>query len=248
MSPAGVATSPGWYSVEELTRYAFGRSDVVMANEAHSGKLRCVRTRRVGERMIQAAHEAGVRRLAMEALYTVPVLTPVTELPRAGGGYLGQPDMRSLMSAALQLGWTLWRYEDDVPVGADPDYLVGLEYTNRRELSQAQHLNALVEAAPGEGLLVWCGNGHAYKAPVQDWVPMGHHFRALSGIDAFVIDQSVTVDFPGGSMLSPEGQAELVAPLTEFGGTAGLLREHAPDPLNRMSVDALVVSTDNGMI
>ena len=39
-----------------------------MANEAHNGFARCVRTREVGVRMIWAAHEAGGRRLAMEAL------------------------------------------------------------------------------------------------------------------------------------------------------------------------------------
>jgi hypothetical protein len=39
-----------------------------MADEAHNGMARCVRTRDVGVRIVQAAHEAGVRRLAMEAL------------------------------------------------------------------------------------------------------------------------------------------------------------------------------------
>ena len=58
----------GWCSVEDLVRWAFAHAPVVMANEAHSGLARCVRTREVGVRMIQAAHEAGVRRLAMEAL------------------------------------------------------------------------------------------------------------------------------------------------------------------------------------
>jgi hypothetical protein len=55
----------GWCSVEDLVRWAFAHAPVVMANEAHSGLARCVRTREVGVRMIQAAHEAGVRRLAM---------------------------------------------------------------------------------------------------------------------------------------------------------------------------------------
>ena len=58
----------GWCSVEDLFRWAFAHAPVVMANEAHSGLARCVRTREVGMRMIQGAHEAGVRRLAMEAL------------------------------------------------------------------------------------------------------------------------------------------------------------------------------------
>jgi hypothetical protein len=47
----------GWCSVEDLVRWAFAHAPVVMANEAHSGLARCVRTREVGVRMIQAAHE-----------------------------------------------------------------------------------------------------------------------------------------------------------------------------------------------
>ena len=58
----------GWRPVAELTRWGFAHAQVVMANEAHDGLRRCVRTREVGIRMIRAAHQAGVRRLAMEAL------------------------------------------------------------------------------------------------------------------------------------------------------------------------------------
>jgi hypothetical protein len=59
----------GWHPVEDLIQWGFGHAPVVMANEAHSGLARSVRTREVGVRMVQAAHEAGVRRLAMEALH-----------------------------------------------------------------------------------------------------------------------------------------------------------------------------------
>ena len=62
------AVVEGWCSVEELVRWGFAHAPVVMANEAHSGWARCIRTRDVGVRMIRSAHEAGVRRLAMEAL------------------------------------------------------------------------------------------------------------------------------------------------------------------------------------
>ena len=58
----------GWRPVEDLVRWGFGQAPVVMANELHSGLARSVRTRVIGARMIRAAHEAGVRRLAMEAL------------------------------------------------------------------------------------------------------------------------------------------------------------------------------------
>ena len=34
----------GWRPVEDLVRWGFGHAPVVMANEAHSGLARCVRT------------------------------------------------------------------------------------------------------------------------------------------------------------------------------------------------------------
>jgi len=80
----------GWRLVEDLIRWGFGQSPVVMANEAHSGLTRCVRTRDIGVRMIRAAHEAGVRRLAMEALPWPAKDTPgpIRAIPPADGGYL----------------------------------------------------------------------------------------------------------------------------------------------------------------
>jgi len=85
----------GWRPVEDLVRWGFAHAPVVMANEAHSGLARCVRTREVGVRMIQAAHEAGVRRLAMEALPhrrgdpQGPILASLNDVLAAHGGTAG---------------------------------------------------------------------------------------------------------------------------------------------------------------
>jgi hypothetical protein len=56
--------------------------------------------------MIRAAHEAGVRRLAMEALPwpARDVAGPIRAIPEWDIGYLAQPDMRRLIAAALELG------------------------------------------------------------------------------------------------------------------------------------------------
>ena len=241
----------GWCSVEDLTRYAFARARVVMANEAHSGLERCVRTRKVGVRMVRAAHEAGVRRMAMEAL-EVPAdgtLGPIRDVPAERGGYLAQPEMRSLIGAALELGWTLWAYEAAIPRDADPEELVSMEFTNRREREQAVNLCRLVADAPAEPLLAWCGNSHAMKAAKGEWVPMGQHFAALSSAPAFVIDQDVTVDFGGeAKRWVRELLASIGDRLEAFGGTAGILRDQAPPPLDTWpGVDAVVVSIDNAL-
>jgi hypothetical protein len=237
-------------TIADLTAWAFARTPVVMVNEAHDGMARCSRTRRVGLRIVQAAHQAGVRRLAMEAL---PRLDggepgPILHLPEASGGYLAQQDLRDLISAALGLGWTLWAYEAqlDARLAADRERIVSLDFTNWREREQALNLSQLLtgDASP---LLVWCGNGHASKEAIGDWTPMGAHFAGLSGIDPFVIDQTATIEFPG---TSEPWKSELVLTLagvlTEHGGTVAVRREHAPEPLDEWTwVDAVILSTDN---
>ena len=241
----------GWRPVAELTRWGFAHAQVVMANEAHDGLRRCVRTREVGIRMIRVAHEAGVRRLAMEALPWPAEGNPgpIRVIPPGHGGYLAQPEMRRLISTALELGWTLWAYDAVIRVtaDADPAELLSLEFTNWREREQAQNLCHLLAAAPAEPLLVWSGNSHASKQAAGEWIPMGCHFTALAGMDAFVIDQTVSIDWRGRSRSWLPGLLATLGPdLAAWGGTAGILRAQAPPPLdNRTGVDAVVVSTDN---
>jgi hypothetical protein len=242
----------GWRSVEELIGWGFAHTPVVMANEAHSGLARCIRTRDMGVRMIGAAHEAGVRRLAMEALPWPARGTPgpILAIPPAPGGYLAQPDMRRLITTALELGWSLWAYEAEPAAGTSQAEMLSIEFTNWREREQAGNLCQLRAAAPAEPLLVWCGNGHAGKEAADQWVPMGWHFRAMSSTDPFVIDQTVTVAFDSRSQPWVHGLlAGLGETLAGYGGTAGILRDQAPAPLNGWTgVDAVVVSTDNALI
>jgi len=238
----------GWRSVEELTRWGFAHAPVVMANEAHNGLARCVRTRDIGVRMIEAAHQAGVRQLAMEALPRPEdgTLGPIRAIPSVPAGYLAQPDMRRLINTALELDWILWAYEADVQPADDPAELLTQKVTDWRECEQAQNL-CQVLAAPARPLLVWSGNGHASKKASDEWVPMGHHFAALSGIDPFVIDQAVTVAWRKQPQPWVQDLLAAIQPtLASYGGTAGILREQAPPPLDCWpGVDAVIVSTDN---
>jgi hypothetical protein len=246
-----VAAVEGWCSVEELIGWGFAHAPVVMANEAHSSLARCIRTREAGVRMIQAAHEAGVRRLAMEALpwpsHDTP--GPIVAIPPARGGYLAQPDMRRLITSALELDWSLWAYEAEPPAGTSQAEMLTREFTNWRDREQARNLCRLRAAAPAEPLLVWCGNGHACKEATQERVPMGWHFRAMSGTDPFVIDQTVTVAFDSRSQpWVQELLATLGQTLAAHGGTAGILRDYAPAPLSTWpGVDAVIISTDNAL-
>ncbi|MGH3295721.1 MAG: hypothetical protein ACRDP7_28375, partial [Trebonia sp.] len=124
-----------------------------------------------------------------------------------------------------------------------------MEFTNWREREQAANLCRLTAADPAEPLLVWCGNGHASKIEADDWIPMGRHFRTMSGTYPFVIDQTVTVAWHEEPQpWVPPLLAELSETLAAHGGSAGILRDQAPASLAcRDYADAFVVSTENNL-
>jgi len=242
-----------WRTPQELVQECFRRGRVVMLNEAHHGLKRCVRTRELGRQILPSAHAMGVRHLAMEALQPgdAEAANTTRRPPDDADGYLAQPDMRNLIQAALELGWTLWRYEADIdhaPAALVEQGPMSQAFTNWREAEQARNLAAVLAGlAASDRLLVWCGNSHASKAASLDWTPMGHHFAALVAEGAFVIDQAVTVAFPGIEQQQAALVTELAPILDRYGGTAGLLREDAGPLACWPGVDALILSTDNAM-
>jgi hypothetical protein len=128
---------------------------------------------------------------------------------------------------------------------------MSLEFTNWRELEQARELASIVEDLRGDHLLVWCGNAHAIKAPLPGgsgmWVPMGLHFTELSGVEPFVIDQTLTVRFVAGQRRPYEAVIDQIRPVLEqFGGSAGVLRADVPAEYPfPQGVDAWILSLHN---
>lgn len=236
-----------WRTPEELVEMGFSRSRVVMMNEAHSGLERCIRTREIGRRILPRAHHVGVRHLAMEALWPdlVEEANHTRKLPNVSQGYLSQPEMRAFIQAALDLGWTLIAYEADT--NQQPANLSPTEANNWREEEQARNLFQALQSLPRETkLLVWVGNSHHSKIIVEDWQPMGYQFIQMSGLNPFVIDQIVTVQFPQASPIGQGLVEQFAAELEALGGTAGFVREEAPSVLkDRAVADAFILSTQN---
>ena len=243
-------------TAEELVEIGLSRSRVALMNEAHNGWFRCVRSREIGRRVLPVAHAAGVRHLAMEALANPGLVEEANQsrsLPEIRGqSYLAQPEMRGFIQTALDLRWTLIGYEADMslaPAEWDP---MSDEFTSWREKQQALNLVRALESLPSDTrILVWCGNGHLYKSRLPwagSWEPMGWHFRDLSGIDPFAIDQVVTVDFG-----EPIDEKQAVAlerytpDLRILGGTAGFLADEAPEAWATEDVDAVLISLQNEM-
>jgi hypothetical protein len=259
-----------WRSPEEIAEIAFQRAAVVMMNEAHSGWKRCIRTRQIGQRILPVAHQAGVRHLAMEALFPdFANFSNRTRQPMSGDfGYLSQPEMKVFIQAALDLGWTLIPYEADnfkwisEKHGLDTSSageaekrswfqsfqaeFTSPEFTNWREEQQALNLIKILRSLPGNSsLLVWCGNSHPSKEPLEGWLPMGYQFKRQARIDPFVIDQLRTVNFAQ-NPFRLELLQQFSGELQKRGGTAGFLSEEAPDWLrDSLSEDACLLSTQN---
>src|SRR5947209_16180778 len=193
------ARDVAWLSVEELVREGFRRSRVVMMNEASSGLKRCVRTRLAGRRILPIAWTAGARMLAVEAMGPPGGVPPVPAI-------LEQPDMAELLATARRLGLRLSGYDADartIPLQLRTK-TKSPAFSNWRDERQAGHLAALVrEVQPGERMLVWAGNLHHTKVRFMAYQPTGWQFRAKTGIDPFVVDQTPTVAFVERRGMSP---------------------------------------------
>ncbi|MBI4345260.1 MAG: hypothetical protein HY553_00285 [Elusimicrobia bacterium] len=243
-------------SPAELVAIGFSRSRVVVVNECHDGMRRCRRTREVGRAVLPAAHAAGVRHLAMEALHPrfAEEANRTRRPPAGGGAYLSQDDMLALISDALGLGWTLVPYEADFnlrPGGDGPRESAA--DANWRDEEEAKNLAAaLGRLAPAGKTLVWCGHSHQRKTPQaflgEPWIRMAQRLTEL-GHEPFVIDQSVTVEYEPGRSPRRDDVGRFRAELEALGGTGGFLREEDPSPTWRQdaSADAYVLSLDNRM-
>ena len=243
---------PRWRSPEELAEIGLSRSRVLMVNEAHDGLNRCVRTRDIGVRLIEPAHAAGGRHLAMEAL--TPDFAAAANRGRcleAGSGYLAQADQRRLMTAALEHGWSLIAYEAEVGAGNREDAAA----LNDRQEQQARNLAAAFGSLSANAkLMVWCGWSHHFKRPIRSadgkLELMGSRFQRLAKSTPFCIDQCLTIR----SDVPKYGEPLFVRchrpTLEQFGGTAGYLVGLASGRVAwteglRRGVDAVVCSLHN---
>jgi hypothetical protein len=185
------ASEIAWLTPEQLCREGLRRSRVVMVNEAQSGGRRCVRNRRIGRRILPVAWAGGARLLAMEALGPPDGEPPAPEV-------LVQPDMAELLATAGGLGFKLAGYDADggaVPIRLRTKMRSPM-FSNWRDSVQAANLATLLQGLPaGERMLVWATNLHHSKVRYMAYQPTGWRFRNLTGVDPFVIDQTVTVTY-----------------------------------------------------
>ena len=266
-----------WQSPEALIEIGFSQARVVMMNEAHDGELRCIRTREIGTRILPIAHQHGCRYLALEALYP-PLLSINVSRQLPDGdfqeiGYLAQPEMRKLVQTALDLDWTLIAYEADTRLylqeqGFNPDYqtyspddwqaiVLTDEFWTWREQTSAHNLRQAFHTLPDDAkMLVWVGWGHHSRVPLQVFgdtpqYAMGYYFEQGIGESIFTIEQTSTIHDGAVSGDWKAFAQKQVDTLQKYGGTAGFMRNDAPQALNESAkihaYDAYLLSLDNAM-
>jgi hypothetical protein len=186
-------------------------------------------------------------------------------------GYLSQPEMREFAQSALDAGWRLISYEADpiqwlstrhhIEISNPHDLqeiqsvlqthqaeITSMEFNNWREEQQARNLIEALESLPANTpLLVWCGNSHQSKRPLQGWIPMGYRFKEISGMDPFSIDQTRSVNFAD-DPYHFEPFEGFTQDLMTHGGTAGFLLQEAPPTfMHNTDADAYLLSLYNEM-
>lgn len=153
---------------------------VVMINEAHTKPQH----RLFAESLLAPLYQAGFRILAIEALSWGDLLINQRKYPLGiSGTYTKEPYFANLIRKALALGFSLVSYEQKTLAPS----------IQERERQQAEHLAHHLKENPATKLLVFAG--HLHIAKTEDKTTgaktMATLFREITGIDPFVIEQTI---------------------------------------------------------
>jgi hypothetical protein len=172
-------------AVEAIASAAAARQ-VVMINEEHRTPVH----RALTLRLLPALYAKGFRYFAAETLDEGDA-----ELNRRGyptqktGFYTADPVYADVIRTALKLGYKVVPYEhmkDCEPRADNP-----MSCQDERERGQAQNLaDRILKHDPRAKIFVHVGRSHNAKVSNEgQFAFMGWHFREMTGIDPFVIDQ-----------------------------------------------------------
>ena len=152
------------------------------------------------------------------------------------GGYLGQPDMRELVTCRTRPRLDAARLRGGHRPRARLDDWSSQEAINWREDQQARNLGAVVSGLQRRrAILVWCGGGHLYRKPYEValgeddagvWIPMGSLVEGYGGVEPFAIDQILSVAWGDHERPWLDIYAD---DLRAHGGTAGFLAPDLPE-------------------
>lgn len=166
------------------------KNQVVMINEEHDTPMH----RAFTARLLPHLYKAGFRYLAAETLGEDSETLKKRGYPvQKTGFYSVDPVFGDMLRTALKLGFKLVPYEHRpeercVPTAEKPNFC-----QNERERGQAQNLyDNIFKDDPDAKVLVHVGRGHNQKLKFDDWAMMAWHFRDISKIEPFSINQMMS--------------------------------------------------------
>ncbi len=164
------------------------KQQVVMINEEHDAPIH----RAFTTRLLPHLYAKGFRYLAAETLGGDSETLNKRGYPVQNTGFYSvDPVFGDMLRYALELGFTLVWYEHQercVPPADKPNAC-----QEARERGQAQNLyNNIFKADPDAKVLVHVGRGHNQKLKFDDWAMMAWHFREISKIEPFSINQMMS--------------------------------------------------------
>lgn len=170
-------------AVKELNAIAQNHQ-VIFINEAHHTPAHRVFTRQV----LRILAEKGYRYFFAETLNNWDNDLMQRGFPEINktGFYTDEPFFGDLIREAIKLNFKILPYESE-----------DCSTQNRREEGQARNIfEGALKNDPTAKIVVLAGYAHIYeKELAPGYVPMAVHFKKITGIDPFTIDQTIMCEF-----------------------------------------------------
>lgn len=164
--------------VEDAKDYILNRSkneELIILNEAHHYSSH----RTFATSLLKGLYENGYRYLGIETLDDDSI--NIRKFPTTDSGfYSSEPQFGNFIKIALDLGFTLFKYES-MPGKTGKE----------REIEQAENIFNFMQKNNEGKYLIYCGYEHAYEGKHQSWdKTMAGRLSNLTKINPFTIDQT----------------------------------------------------------
>lgn len=167
--------------LEEATK-----TRVLILNEAHHNSLHRIFL----ADLLPDLHKLGYTFIGMEALSAADTQLHRRKYPVIQSGYYTkEPCFGNLIREALDIGYTVFPYEQDVADSA--------QVKAGREKAQALNIATIINRHPKAKVLLYCGYDHAAEDTLRNFMglPMAGQLKLLTGIDPFTIDQTALTEY-----------------------------------------------------
>lgn len=152
-------------------------NQIIIINEAHHNSFHRVYTKS----LLQKLFDNGYTNLGLETLSYKDTLLNNRKYPiQSTGTYSKEPQFGNLIRTALEIGYTVFAYEDKT-------YSDG----KLREIEQAKNIQKMIDKNPNEKFLIHCGFAHVFEGISHSWEKtMTGRLTEYTGINPFTINQT----------------------------------------------------------